>query len=333
MSGSNEIVSPELSEIDLFKETIELRRSVLCIICLEVYSDPVVLRCSHTFCRPCITEASHTKKKCPVCSAEYSKRSIISGTHISKAVAEVVALIDSLLQEGRYTVSLDYLENYCSVQQSALRNVSRNTSSAAPHSHPRISGQGQGLSGDIAVRSATLSTSTACTKSYHSQHIKESAIAVIHTQQSLKQQSSSSGDRINQHALRSCEEQASSSSSDSGGSSSSSNSNSSSSSSSSSSSKSSSSYNCSAALSLQEVSTCLESPMGDLRPSECAIFRPGGIVQVLPRTWPGLNIPLYVIKYSLLILFYFILFYFKRYNILYSFCSIHPFYFFVLFQV
>ena len=115
------------SEIELYEETLELRRSILCIICLEVYNDPVVLPCSHTFCRPCILEASRTKSKCPVCAADFLKRSIRSGIHIGKAVNVISALIDSLTNKARYSVDRSVLDDQCRVRRQTKIQHNRNT--------------------------------------------------------------------------------------------------------------------------------------------------------------------------------------------------------------
>jgi hypothetical protein len=109
-------------EISIYSEAIELRRSILCIICLEPYSDPVVLPCSHAFCRPCILEAFNSKKKCPVCSAETSKRSLQSFTLIQPVVELVSELIDSLTKDGRYSIQGSVLENHYKKHQGAINS-------------------------------------------------------------------------------------------------------------------------------------------------------------------------------------------------------------------
>ena len=95
----------QLGEDNLYQEALELRRSILCIICLEVYCDPVILPCRHTFCRHCITD-SRIKLKCPICSSIFSKRGIISGTHITEVVDSISLLVDSLTNALRYSSPL-----------------------------------------------------------------------------------------------------------------------------------------------------------------------------------------------------------------------------------
>ena len=102
----------ESGESDLYCETLEIRRSVLCIICLGTYCNPATLPCSHTFCRHCILEASRIRPKCPICSADFTKRSLVSETHFSLVVADVVGLVNSLTSKLRYSISIDALDGY-----------------------------------------------------------------------------------------------------------------------------------------------------------------------------------------------------------------------------
>jgi RING-type zinc-finger len=102
----------ENGESDLYCETLEIRRSVLCIICLGTYCNPATLPCSHTFCRHCILEASRVRLKCPICSADFTKRSLVSETHFSRVVADVVGLVNSLTSKLRYSISIDALDGH-----------------------------------------------------------------------------------------------------------------------------------------------------------------------------------------------------------------------------
>lgn len=106
-------------DIRIYSEALELRRSILCIICLENYSDPVVLPCSHTFCRPCILEAFNSKKKCPLCSAETSKRCLQSSTFIQPVVKAISELTDSLTTHGRYSIQDSVLKTTWKKDQEA----------------------------------------------------------------------------------------------------------------------------------------------------------------------------------------------------------------------
>ncbi|XP_057703479.1 E3 ubiquitin-protein ligase TRIM35-like isoform X2 [Corythoichthys intestinalis] len=44
-----------------------------CPTCLDVFKDPVILRCSHSFCRACLQEWKDTgERSCPLCRTEFS---------------------------------------------------------------------------------------------------------------------------------------------------------------------------------------------------------------------------------------------------------------------
>ncbi|XP_075043034.1 E3 ubiquitin-protein ligase TRIM39-like [Mixophyes fleayi] len=57
----------------------DLRQELDCSICLNIYTDPVTLRCGHNFCRVCIDCVLDTQEgsgvySCPECRAEFKKR-------------------------------------------------------------------------------------------------------------------------------------------------------------------------------------------------------------------------------------------------------------------
>ncbi|XP_063791420.1 E3 ubiquitin/ISG15 ligase TRIM25-like [Pseudophryne corroboree] len=55
-----------------------LREELSCSICLNLYTDPVSLRCGHNFCQECIVRVLDTQEaggySCPECRAEYQER-------------------------------------------------------------------------------------------------------------------------------------------------------------------------------------------------------------------------------------------------------------------
>ncbi|XP_041061423.1 tripartite motif-containing protein 60-like [Carcharodon carcharias] len=58
-----------------------LEEEMICSICLQIYTDPVILNCKHSFCQVCIKktwdEAVFDAYPCPECRAEYRKRPIL----------------------------------------------------------------------------------------------------------------------------------------------------------------------------------------------------------------------------------------------------------------
>ncbi|XP_075066693.1 E3 ubiquitin/ISG15 ligase TRIM25-like [Mixophyes fleayi] len=57
----------------------DLRQELDCSICLNIYTDPVTLRCGHNFCRVCIDRVLDIQKEsgiytCPECRTEFTRR-------------------------------------------------------------------------------------------------------------------------------------------------------------------------------------------------------------------------------------------------------------------
>ncbi|KAM4697681.1 LOW QUALITY PROTEIN: uncharacterized protein WCC33_013274 [Rhinophrynus dorsalis] len=60
-------------------EFADLREELNCSICLNIYTDPVMLRCGHNFCRVCIGSLLDTQEgsgvySCPECRAQFQER-------------------------------------------------------------------------------------------------------------------------------------------------------------------------------------------------------------------------------------------------------------------
>ncbi|XP_068089260.1 E3 ubiquitin-protein ligase TRIM39-like [Hyperolius riggenbachi] len=57
----------------------ELRKELDCSVCLNIYTDPVMLKCGHNFCRNCIVRVLDTQQEpegysCPECRVKFKKR-------------------------------------------------------------------------------------------------------------------------------------------------------------------------------------------------------------------------------------------------------------------
>ncbi|XP_040197909.1 E3 ubiquitin/ISG15 ligase TRIM25-like [Rana temporaria] len=57
----------------------DLRAELECSVCLNIYTDPVMLRCGHDFCRACIKRVLDTQREagdyfCPVCRKRFRSR-------------------------------------------------------------------------------------------------------------------------------------------------------------------------------------------------------------------------------------------------------------------
>ena len=54
----------EYEFIDEIKKNLE---DLVCPICQEILSDPLITSCGHLFCRRCLEEDGRGLKDCPVC--------------------------------------------------------------------------------------------------------------------------------------------------------------------------------------------------------------------------------------------------------------------------
>ncbi|XP_059827114.1 zinc-binding protein A33-like [Hypanus sabinus] len=64
-----------------------LTEEVICPICLDFFTDPVILECGHNFCRSCITRCWEREERnsCPECREEFADRSL----RINRALANL----------------------------------------------------------------------------------------------------------------------------------------------------------------------------------------------------------------------------------------------------
>lgn len=73
-----------------------------CPICCDIFTDPVLLSCSHSFCRSCLKRCWDTGlRECPVCRKKASKSSVPSNLAL-KNVCEAVLQVkrqSSLMEE------------------------------------------------------------------------------------------------------------------------------------------------------------------------------------------------------------------------------------------
>ncbi|XP_069807978.1 E3 ubiquitin/ISG15 ligase TRIM25-like isoform X2 [Dendropsophus ebraccatus] len=71
----------------------DLRDELLCSVCLNLYTDPVTLRCGHNFCRDCIDQVLNTQGgagvySCPECREEFPERPTLQRNITLRNVAE-----------------------------------------------------------------------------------------------------------------------------------------------------------------------------------------------------------------------------------------------------
>ncbi|XP_040195011.1 E3 ubiquitin-protein ligase TRIM39-like [Rana temporaria] len=72
-----------------------LRDELSCSICLNVYTDPVTLRCGHNFCRECIDRVLDSQEAsglytCPECREEFQERPVLYNARALRNIAEIL---------------------------------------------------------------------------------------------------------------------------------------------------------------------------------------------------------------------------------------------------
>jgi hypothetical protein len=92
-----------------------LQKESTCSVCLERFTQPVMLTCGHTFCRVCAETVRHLffqnvvdievavdyqalqyRQKCPVCCSDVSKKVLVSNTALLQILPMIEAMSSSL---------------------------------------------------------------------------------------------------------------------------------------------------------------------------------------------------------------------------------------------
>uniref|UniRef100_A0A4W3H1M9 RING-type domain-containing protein n=1 Tax=Callorhinchus milii TaxID=7868 RepID=A0A4W3H1M9_CALMI len=69
------------------QELENLRNEATCSICLEFYTDPVIIDCGHNFCRDCILQCWGTGQEsvsCPQCRQQIPQRGVRPNRTLSR---------------------------------------------------------------------------------------------------------------------------------------------------------------------------------------------------------------------------------------------------------
>ncbi|XP_040186858.1 E3 ubiquitin/ISG15 ligase TRIM25-like [Rana temporaria] len=71
----------------------DMKDDLSCSICLNIYMDPIMLRCGHNFCRECINKVLDTQKAsglytCPECREEFQERPVLYSARALRNLAE-----------------------------------------------------------------------------------------------------------------------------------------------------------------------------------------------------------------------------------------------------
>ncbi|XP_072406174.1 zinc-binding protein A33-like isoform X2 [Chiloscyllium punctatum] len=69
------------------QQLLRLTEETICPICLDFFTDPVILECGHNFCRSCITQSWEKKEinSCPECREEFPERNL----RVNRALANL----------------------------------------------------------------------------------------------------------------------------------------------------------------------------------------------------------------------------------------------------
>ncbi|XP_040210979.1 E3 ubiquitin-protein ligase TRIM39-like [Rana temporaria] len=89
----------------------DLRQELDCSICLNIYTDPVNLRCGHNFCRVCIDRVLDTQEgsggySCPECREEFRDRPVLQRNITLRNI--VGAFRSTQLEEGKTEIFCTY---------------------------------------------------------------------------------------------------------------------------------------------------------------------------------------------------------------------------------
>ncbi|XP_062904023.1 nuclear factor 7, brain-like isoform X2 [Mobula hypostoma] len=68
-------------------QLVSLTEEISCPICLDFFTDPVILECGHNFCRSCLTQCWEREERnsCPECREEFADRTL----RVNRALANL----------------------------------------------------------------------------------------------------------------------------------------------------------------------------------------------------------------------------------------------------
>ncbi|OCT58865.1 E3 ubiquitin-protein ligase Midline-1 [Xenopus laevis] len=89
----------------------DLIEELNCSLCLDIYTDPVMLPCGHNFCQGCIKRVLDTQEgcrgySCPECRAEYQERPVLQRNRTLANIAE--RFLSSLLKPKKTGILCSY---------------------------------------------------------------------------------------------------------------------------------------------------------------------------------------------------------------------------------
>ncbi|XP_063285081.1 E3 ubiquitin/ISG15 ligase TRIM25-like [Pelobates fuscus] len=98
----------------------DVRDELNCSVCLNIYTDPVMLSCGHNFCRACIGDVLDSQDQagvytCPECRAEFQERPVVYRNRTLNNIAQRLSSTQPMKEDtGIYCT-------YCDLAVSAVR--------------------------------------------------------------------------------------------------------------------------------------------------------------------------------------------------------------------
>lgn len=80
-------------------EGAPLRLDLTCPLCYKIYSDPVLLPCSHSLCRECLVATRQFNKKCPLCRTVVKPGQEVTNLALKNACETYVRFADPTLTQ------------------------------------------------------------------------------------------------------------------------------------------------------------------------------------------------------------------------------------------
>ncbi|XP_055522259.1 zinc-binding protein A33-like isoform X2 [Leucoraja erinacea] len=92
--------------------TLSLEDELNCPLCLELYSDPVILDCGHDFCRECIVKKweDEAEAQCPECGQTFPEKTFKANRALGKLVKKSRNISLNLKVKGNRPYCLDHEE-------------------------------------------------------------------------------------------------------------------------------------------------------------------------------------------------------------------------------
>ncbi|XP_028984338.1 zinc-binding protein A33-like [Betta splendens] len=100
-------------------EPLPLQQDLTCPVCRLIFTDPVLLQCSHSICRVCLQRSSEFHHKCPLCRDVFEEGRAVANRALSSACDTFRQQVSSRQPkqqqpvEGTCNLHLKPLELYC----------------------------------------------------------------------------------------------------------------------------------------------------------------------------------------------------------------------------